>query len=67
MQNEYSPEQIIAELKIRFFDFREQAENRLGQLEDVLRTIFEAAGAQSIEEVLAQLKKEDDKEDENEG
>lgn len=57
--NQPTPEQTIAELKIRFFDFREQAEGRLAQMEGILRAIFETAEVQSVEEVLELLKKED--------
>ena len=57
--NQVTPEQTIAELKIRFFDFREQAEGRLAQMEGILRAIFETAEVQSVEEVLELLKKED--------
>lgn len=57
--NQPTPEQTIAELKIRFFDFREQAEARLAQMEGILRAIFETAEVQSVEEVLELLKKED--------
>lgn len=57
--NQPTPEQTIAELKIHFFDFREQAEARLAQMEGILRAIFETAEVQSVEEVLELLKKED--------
>ncbi len=61
MHNEQqSPEQIIAELKIRFFDFREQAEQRMLQMENVLHTILGTAGVQSVDEVLELLKKEEE-------
>ena len=61
-QAEPTAEQTIAELKIRFFDYREQAESRMVQLEGALRTILEAAGAQSVEEVLEQFKSKEEAE-----
>ena len=60
--NQLTPEQAIAELKIRFFDFREQAEARLAQMDGILRAIFETAQVQSVEEVLELLKKEEPEE-----
>ena len=55
--NQPSPEQTIAELKVRFFDFREQAEARLAQMEYALRAVIEAAGVETVDEVLEIFKK----------
>lgn len=64
MQNiDSNTEQTIAALKIRFFDFRDEAERHIAQLENALRTIMEAAGAQNVDGVLEALKKENPEED----
>lgn len=60
MQNiDSNHEQALAALKIRFFDFREEAEHHISQLENALRTIMEAAGSQNVDGVLEALRKDD--------